>query len=394
MRFQGWLEANRMIHPDDLARIEAEVAAEIADAVAFAEAGTWEPVEQLTRFTYAEQAGVTRADMTVPPVTIELTYRDAVREAIRDALRRDDRVFLMGEDVGRYGGCYAVSKGLLAEFGPERIRDTPLSESGFTGAGHRRGDGRHAADRRADDGEFQPARARPDPQHRGHDPPHVGQPVRRAAGHPHGDRRRPPARGPAFAQPRRLVRAYPGHQGAGAGDARGRARHAVDGAAGPRPGADLRERHALQHDRHARGGRRRGRHRQGGGPARRARHLAHHLWRLAVEDAGGGRRACRREHRRRGDRPAQLAAARRRDHHGLGEQDPASRHRRRGLAQRQPGRRNLHAHRRAGILGARRADRPRLQRGGADPLPAPPRGGGDPAGRQDRRGRQGRARAA
>ena len=50
--------------------------------------------------------------------TTELTYRDAVREAIRDAMRRDERVFLMGEDVGRYGGCYAVSKGLLAEFGP------------------------------------------------------------------------------------------------------------------------------------------------------------------------------------------------------------------------------------------------------------------------------------
>jgi 2-oxoisovalerate dehydrogenase E1 component len=66
---------------------------------------------------------------------IELTYRDAVREAIREAMHRDNSVFLMGEDVGRYGGCYAVSKGLLTEFGPERIRDTPLSESGFTGAG-------------------------------------------------------------------------------------------------------------------------------------------------------------------------------------------------------------------------------------------------------------------
>jgi pyruvate/2-oxoglutarate/acetoin dehydrogenase E1 component len=66
---------------------------------------------------------------------IETTYREAVREAIRDALKRDPRVFLMGEDVGRYGGCYAVSKGLYDEFGPERIRDTPLSESGFTGAG-------------------------------------------------------------------------------------------------------------------------------------------------------------------------------------------------------------------------------------------------------------------
>ncbi|HSC27161.1 MAG TPA: alpha-ketoacid dehydrogenase subunit beta [Vicinamibacterales bacterium] len=64
-----------------------------------------------------------------------LTYRDAVREAIAEALRRDPRVFLMGEDVGAYGGAYAVSKGLLAEFGPERIRDTPLSESAFVGAG-------------------------------------------------------------------------------------------------------------------------------------------------------------------------------------------------------------------------------------------------------------------
>ncbi|HSR00084.1 MAG TPA: alpha-ketoacid dehydrogenase subunit beta [Sphingomicrobium sp.] len=65
----------------------------------------------------------------------EMTYRDAMRSAMREALQRDPRVFLMGEDVGRYGGCYAVSKGLLDEFGPERIRDTPLSEGGFTGAG-------------------------------------------------------------------------------------------------------------------------------------------------------------------------------------------------------------------------------------------------------------------
>src|SRR5512143_927576 len=71
----------------------------------------------------------------VRPRTIEMTYREAVREALRDAIKRDDRVFLMGEDVGRYGGCYAVSHGLLAEFGPERIRDTPLSESAFVGAG-------------------------------------------------------------------------------------------------------------------------------------------------------------------------------------------------------------------------------------------------------------------
>ncbi len=63
------------------------------------------------------------------------TYREAMREALREALQKDPRVFLMGEDVGKYGGTYAVSKGLLEEFGPERIRDTPLSELAFVGTG-------------------------------------------------------------------------------------------------------------------------------------------------------------------------------------------------------------------------------------------------------------------
>jgi pyruvate dehydrogenase E1 component beta subunit len=66
---------------------------------------------------------------------VETTYREALRTAIREAMLEDDRVFLMGEDVGDYGGCFAVSLGLLEEFGPERIRDTPLSESAFVGAG-------------------------------------------------------------------------------------------------------------------------------------------------------------------------------------------------------------------------------------------------------------------
>ena len=67
--------------------------------------------------------------------TVKITYREAVKQAIREALNRDPRTFVMGEEVGRYGGCYAVTKGLLQEFGEERIRDTPLSESGFVGAG-------------------------------------------------------------------------------------------------------------------------------------------------------------------------------------------------------------------------------------------------------------------
>jgi pyruvate dehydrogenase E1 component beta subunit len=63
------------------------------------------------------------------------TFREAARAAMREAMRADPRVFLMGEDVGRYGGAFAVSLGLLEEFGPERVRDAPLSESAFVGAG-------------------------------------------------------------------------------------------------------------------------------------------------------------------------------------------------------------------------------------------------------------------
>jgi pyruvate dehydrogenase E1 component beta subunit len=64
-----------------------------------------------------------------------ITYREALRKAMTDAMTDDPRVFLMGEDVGRYGGCFGVSKGMLEQFGEERIRDTPLSESAFVGAG-------------------------------------------------------------------------------------------------------------------------------------------------------------------------------------------------------------------------------------------------------------------
>lgn len=66
---------------------------------------------------------------------MKMSYREAIRQALREALMADPRVFLMGEDVGKYGGSYAVSKGFIEEFGPDRIRDTPLSELGFVGAG-------------------------------------------------------------------------------------------------------------------------------------------------------------------------------------------------------------------------------------------------------------------
>jgi pyruvate dehydrogenase E1 component beta subunit/2-oxoisovalerate dehydrogenase E1 component len=138
--FAKWLQEEDLLTDAEYAEMARQVAAEIEDAIAFAEAGTWEPVEDLTRWVYSEperSASLYQLPPQEPPSTElrELTYREAVREAMSTAMRRDERVFLMGEDVGRYGGCFAVSKGMLAEFGPERIIDTPLSESAFTGAG-------------------------------------------------------------------------------------------------------------------------------------------------------------------------------------------------------------------------------------------------------------------
>jgi pyruvate dehydrogenase E1 component beta subunit len=72
---------------------------------------------------------------TPASAAFRLTYREACKQAIRAAIMADPRVFLMGEDVGRYGGCYAVTKGLTEELGEGRVRDTPLSEVGFVGAG-------------------------------------------------------------------------------------------------------------------------------------------------------------------------------------------------------------------------------------------------------------------
>lgn len=140
--FTQLLKAEKLLTDDVLSAMERAVAAEIADAVAFAEAGTWEPVADLTRWVYSEPERAAGLYPLPPPAPAaapteyrEITYREAVREAMSAAIRRDERVFLMGEDVGRYGGGFAVSKGMLAEFGPERIIDTPLSESAFTGAG-------------------------------------------------------------------------------------------------------------------------------------------------------------------------------------------------------------------------------------------------------------------
>jgi len=67
------------------------------------------------------------------PATVEMTYAEAVRETLRAEMQRDPRVFLMGEDIGVYGGAFGVTKGLVEEFGEERVRDTPISEAAIAG---------------------------------------------------------------------------------------------------------------------------------------------------------------------------------------------------------------------------------------------------------------------
>jgi pyruvate dehydrogenase E1 component beta subunit/2-oxoisovalerate dehydrogenase E1 component len=133
-RFQSWLLDNNLMHQAEVEAIEAEVEAQLRNAVAACEQAPLEPVEDLNRHVVAETRPAA-PEPVAPSAPVDSTYRECCRQAITEALLRDDRVFMMGEDIGAYGGCYAVSLGLLKEFGPERIRDTPLSESAFTGAG-------------------------------------------------------------------------------------------------------------------------------------------------------------------------------------------------------------------------------------------------------------------
>lgn len=135
VRFQDWILENAFVHQEDIDQIEAEIDEEIGDAVHFAETADLEPVSDLLKHVTAEDRPSLAPTQASSQEMIDTTYRDAARQGLRAVLSEDEHVFLMGEDVGAYGGCYAVSQELLEEFGPDRIRDTPLSESGFTGAG-------------------------------------------------------------------------------------------------------------------------------------------------------------------------------------------------------------------------------------------------------------------
>jgi pyruvate dehydrogenase E1 component alpha subunit len=136
---RGWLSEA------EAAALEERAREAVAEALRTAEGDPEPEVAQLTEGVYAEdplfpprwirQAFGSEVPVEPPAGTRELSYAEALREAMAQAMAADERVFLMGEDIGVYGGAFGVTQGLIERFGPERVRDTPISENTIVGAG-------------------------------------------------------------------------------------------------------------------------------------------------------------------------------------------------------------------------------------------------------------------
>ncbi|MEJ2736748.1 MAG: dehydrogenase E1 component subunit alpha/beta [Anaerolineae bacterium] len=139
-----WLVENSICTQEEIDKLEEQVEDAIEEATEFALNSPMPPAEEVERFVYAPFQW-TEADYAKErelrqrcreggPGTREVSYRDALQEAAREEMQRDPSVFIMGEDVGLYGGAYGATRGLFEEFGPERVRDTPISEATIGGA--------------------------------------------------------------------------------------------------------------------------------------------------------------------------------------------------------------------------------------------------------------------
>ena len=128
----------------EIGALEEKVGEEIEEATEFALNSPTPPVEELELYVYAPfkwtEAEVARERelreccRTGSPGTRKIRFWQAIQEALREEMRRDPNVFVMGEDVGLYGGAYGATRGLFEEFGPERVRDTPISEAAIGGS--------------------------------------------------------------------------------------------------------------------------------------------------------------------------------------------------------------------------------------------------------------------
>ena len=150
-RFERWLIEAGVLTEADVCERQARAEAAIEEAIAFGDAGPEPSPEHLTDDVYLEEPDVVAAPDRVAPAwarqtfgvhvpvnppagTREITYSEALREAMAQALSSDPRVFLLGEDIGVYGGAFGVTKDLIERFGPDRVRDTPISENAIVGA--------------------------------------------------------------------------------------------------------------------------------------------------------------------------------------------------------------------------------------------------------------------
>jgi 2-oxoisovalerate dehydrogenase E1 component len=131
-RLRTMLSEREIVAVKELDGIDAAARKELDDAIAFAEASA-EPTEDLLKSAvYAPHLAVVELQERG---TREITFAQALNEAMAQEMERDPSVFLMGEDVGQTGGIFQVSKGLMDRFGADRVRDTPISEATFCGAG-------------------------------------------------------------------------------------------------------------------------------------------------------------------------------------------------------------------------------------------------------------------
>ena len=280
---------------------------EIETAVSYGRESPEPPVHVMLDAVYAPHATYTEPG---PATERELSYPEALNEALDQEMLRDDRVFLMGEDVGATGGIFGVSKGLMERYGPERVRDTPISEATFVGCGV----GAAIAGMRPGGGDpdlrFRRAHHGHAGQPGGQVPLHAGRQALGAAGGARAAGRRHPARGPAQPEPGGVVHPCAGAGGGGAVDPLRR-----EGAAGRRdprrepgglPGAEaaLPRRHRPGAGGALRDPPRQGRHQARGHGRDRGRDVRHGAARAERRHGAGARR-----HQRRGRRPPHPAAA-------------------------------------------------------------------------------------
>jgi 2-oxoisovalerate dehydrogenase E1 component len=142
--FSAWLVENSICSQEEIDALEERVEVAIEEATKFALDSPMPPPHELEKFVYApfkwteadyaKERELREICRTGGPGTRKLLYREALQEAAREEMKRDPKVFIMGEDVGLYGGAYGATRGLFEEFGPERVRDTPISEATIGGA--------------------------------------------------------------------------------------------------------------------------------------------------------------------------------------------------------------------------------------------------------------------